>query len=115
MTLAAVLFGIAALGGLALAAIRLRGREIPPLALALVHGAFAASGLVALIVAVLRTATDNLTRIALGVFVLAALGGFVLFAFHLRRRALPVPLVLGHGLIAVVGFVLLLVAILGRG
>jgi hypothetical protein len=43
----------------------------------------------------------------------AALGGFASFSFHLRRRALPVPLIAIHGLVAVVGFALLLVAILG--
>lgn len=115
MTVAAVLFAIAALGGIALAAIRLRGQELPPMALALIHGALAASGLVALLVVVLRISVPNLAWASLGLFVLAALGGFALFSFHLRRRALPVPLVLGHGLIAIVAFVLLLVVLLGRG
>jgi hypothetical protein len=44
--------------------------------------------------------------------VLAALGGATLFlGFHLRQRALPIPLVIGHGLLAVTGFVLLLIAL----
>lgn len=112
MVLAAILFAIAALGGVALAGIRISGKPLPPMALALVHGAFAASGLVALLVVVMRAdAVATSTWVALGAFVVAALGGFALFSFHLRGRALPVPLVVIHGLVAVVGFVLVLVGI----
>ena len=52
MLLAVLLFGVAALGGATLAVIRVGGRGIPPLWLALVHGLIAASGLVALTIAV---------------------------------------------------------------
>jgi hypothetical protein len=45
---------------------------------------------------------------------LAAIGGFAIFGmFHLKGKALPMPLVIGHGLIAVTAFVLLLVGIFG--
>ena len=111
MTIAAVLFAIAALGGLALAGLRLSGRELPPLWLALVHGLAAAAGLILLIIAVMGAATSVQARWALGLFLAAALGGFALFSFHLRGRALPVPIVLVHGLIAVIGFVVLLLGI----
>ncbi len=53
-------------------------------------------------------------RIIVGIFVVAALGGFILFSFHLRRRALPVPIIGIHGFVAVIAFVVLLVAIFGR-
>jgi membrane protease YdiL (CAAX protease family) len=109
MVLTLVLFAVAALGGLVLASIRLRGKN-PPLALALVHGAVAAAGLVALIVAVLHAgASAFLPRIALALFVIAALGGFVLFATHLRKKNIPVPLMLIHAVVAVGGFVTLLI------
>lgn len=109
MLVTLVLFAIAALGGLVLASIRLRGSN-PPLALALVHGAVAAAGLLALIVAVVQAgATASLPRIALALFVVAALGGFVLFATHLRKKNIPVPLMLIHAVVAVGGFVTLLV------
>ena len=109
MLVTLVLFAIAALGGLVLASIRLRGSN-PPLALALVHGAVAAAGLVALIAAVLHaSASPSSPRIALALFVVAALGGFVLFATHLRKRNIPVPLMLIHAVVAVGGFVTLLV------
>jgi hypothetical protein len=112
MIVTLVLFAIAALGGLVLASIRLRGSN-PPLALALIHGALAAAGLVALILAVLHaSASPSAPRIALALFVVAALGGFVLFAAHLRKNNIPVPLMLIHAVVAVGGFVTLL---LGSG
>lgn len=111
MTVAAVLFGIAALGGVVMAYMRLTGREVPPMGLAIVHGLFAASGLVTLLVAIIGASAPTQAKIAAGGFVLAALGGFFLFSFHLRRKALPIPVVLVHGLVAVVSFVLLLIGI----
>ena len=104
-----VLFAVAALGGLILATVRLRGSN-PPLAVALLHGALAAAGLVALAVVVARAgAPASLPRLALALFVVAALGGFVLFATHLRKKNISVPLMLVHAVVAVGGFVVLLI------
>ncbi len=111
MVLAAILLAIAALGGVLMAIMRLTGRELPPMGLAIVHGLFAASGLVALLVAVIGVNAPMQANIAAGGFVLAALGGFFLFSYHLRRQALPVPVVLVHGVVAVISFVLLLLGI----
>ncbi len=111
MTLAAVLLAIAALGGVVMAVMRLTGRELPPMGLAVVHGLFAASGLIALLVAVIGANAPTQATVAAGGFVLAALGGFFLFSYHLRRQALPVPVVLVHGVVAVISFVLLLLGI----
>src|SRR6185437_3990817 len=113
MVVSIILFAVAAIGGALMAIMRLRGRPRPPLALALVHGGVAAAGLVFLILSVVNGSVTDIARIALVVFIVAALGGFVLFSFHLRKKPLPVALVLGHGLIAVVGFVLLLKGFLG--
>lgn len=111
MTLAAVLFAIAALGGVVMAVMRLSGRELPPMGLAIVHGLIAAAGLVALILVVVGRTVSTQATIALVGFVIAALGGFYLFSYHLRRQALPVPFVIIHGLVAVISFVILLVGI----
>jgi hypothetical protein len=111
MTIALVLFALAALGGVYMATVRLRGAERPPTAIALVHGAAAAAGLVVLIVAVVGMTDPGLARTALVVFVIAALGGFYLFAQHMQKKALPIPVMVLHGLLAVVGFVILLVAV----
>lgn len=111
MTIAAILFAIAAVGGVIMAAMRFSGRELPPMALAIVHGLFAAAGLVTLIAAVIGAQTNWASIIAVIGFVIAAIGGFTLFAHHLRRQALPINYVVIHGLGAVISFVILLVAI----
>jgi hypothetical protein len=115
MTLAAVLFALAALGGLLMAGMRFKGAPHPPMPLAVVHGLAAAAGLVTLLLAVTGGSVSGHAKAALVVFVLAALGGFTLFAMHLQRKPLPKPVVLVHGLVAVTGFALLLIAITGTG
>jgi hypothetical protein len=112
MTIALVLFALAAVGGLVMAIQRFSGKPVPPLPLALVHGAAAASGLVALIVVVSNGAVGG-AKIALVLFAGAALGGFYLFSRHLRQVALPIPIVVVHALVAVAGFVTLLVSVMG--
>ena len=112
MQAAAIVLGLAALGGLTLAVIRLRGTLIPPTWLAIGHGIIAATGVGLLIYAAITPGIPTLAQIALGVVILAALGGAVMFlGFHLRGRPLPIPLVIGHGLIAATGFVLLLTSV----
>jgi hypothetical protein len=112
MQWAILLLGLAALGGLLIAGMRLSGVPRPPTWLALGHGAIAATGLGFLIYAVTSTTVPALAQIALAVLVLAALGGITIFAgFHLRGQALPIPLVLGHGVAAIVGYAMLLIAI----
>ena len=115
MVTALVLFGLAALGGLVMAAIRFGGAERPPLWIALVHGAAAAAGLIALIVAVMGASAPGHAKTALIVFLVAALGGFFLFAQHMQRKALPIPLMVIHALVAVTGFVLLLLTVMHAG
>lgn len=111
MTVAVILFAIAAVGGVIMAAMRFGGRELPPMGLALVHGLFAAAGLLTLILAVVGARASWAAYVAVIGFVVAALGGFMLFAHHLRRQALPVNYVVIHGAGAVISFVILLVAV----
>jgi hypothetical protein len=112
MTTALVLFGIAAVGGLVMVTMVLRGAPRPPLALALLHGALAAAGLVALILVVVGPGAPSMARTALVVFLVAALGGFYLIAQHLQTKPLPVPVVLIHAAVAVVAFLILLATVL---
>jgi len=105
------LFAIAAVGGVVMAIMRLSGRELPPMGLAVVHGLFAAGGLVALIVALMTYGFTLVSIVALIGFVGAALGGFYLFGLHMKRRALPIPAVLIHGGFAVLSFLVLLVGV----
>jgi hypothetical protein len=111
MTIAIVLFALAALGGVVLATLRIRSKQNPPTGLALVHGAAAAAGLIALIVAVRQAAAPTAATTALLLFLVAAGGGFALFFQHLRRVTIPLWLVVVHALVAVVAFVTLLLAV----
>ena len=108
MLLPQILFTLTALGGAVLASFPLRGIPRPPTWLALGHGAVAVCSFAVLIYNAATVGIPALAQIALGVFVLAALGGAALFlGFHLQNKALPVPIVIGHGLTAVVGVLLL--------
>jgi hypothetical protein len=114
LTWAAVLFAIAALGGATLATMHFKGRMPLPMPLALLHGLLAASGLVLLIIAALtQPGFGGLALAALVIFVIAALGGFYLFAHHLRGQRLPSPVVLIHGGAAVVAFLALVGYLVG--
>lgn len=114
MQWAALILGIAALGGIVLATIRLSGTPHPPTWMALGHGAVAATGVGTLIYVAATKGIPLLAQIALGCFLLAALGGATMFlGFHMKKRPLPIPLMLGHGLLAITGVVLLLVAVFG--
>src|SRR5215813_10715792 len=68
MTFALVLFGLAAVGGLVMATQRFKGADRPSLGIALVHGAAAAAGLIALLIAVVSQAAPPLAKTALVVF-----------------------------------------------
>lgn len=106
---AVVLLGIAALGGLVMAFQR-RGGSNPPLPLAVLHGLLAATGLVLIVVAGLQGGFGGYLGIALGLLVVAALGGFVLIATHLQGKLISLGLVGVHAVAAVAGFVFLLLA-----
>jgi hypothetical protein len=93
-----------------MAIMHFRGKTPPRPVLAALHGLFAASGLVVLLLALIKVGFGGTPGIALGLLALAALGGFALLSFHARGRALPSGLVVGHGLLAVAGFVVLLAA-----
>jgi uncharacterized membrane protein len=71
MTIALVLFGIAATGGLLLAYLRFTNRNLP-LPLAFGHGALAASGIITLLLAVRPAGTPTPARVAAGMFVVGA-------------------------------------------
>ncbi len=114
METATIVLTIAALGGLGMTTMRLFGIPRPPTWVALGHGAIAVTGLVLLIYAAATTGIPPMAQFALGMFVLAAAGGVTLFlGFHLREKVLPIPLVLGHGLLALTAVILLVIATWG--
>jgi hypothetical protein len=108
------LLGITALGGLVMAGVRLKGTARPPDWLAMLHGLLAGAALTLLIYAAWSVGIPMLAKYALAVLVVAALGGvYINLNYHAKMQALPIMLVIGHALIAVVGFVLLLMSVIG--
>ena len=80
---ATILLAIAAVGGLAMALMRFTGTPRPPTWLAMLHGVLAASGLVLLINAAFTVGVPQMAQVALGLLILAALGGaYINLQFH---------------------------------
>ena len=114
MQTSAVLLAIAAVGGATMAMIRFSGKPHPPTWLAMLHGFLAAAATTLLLYAFFTVGLPTLAKGSLALFVIAALGGVVLnLNYHWKQLPLPKALVLGHGALAVVGFLLLLGAIFG--
>ncbi len=111
LTYALLIFAIAALGGLVLASHVLRGK-LAPWALSILHALLGASGLVLLVIVYLQGQGSARVTAALGLLVLAALGGFFLASLHMRKKIAPKAAVLVHAGVAVVGFLTLLSAVL---
>jgi hypothetical protein len=109
---AVVLLALTGAGGLLAAGIRFSGRPHPPSWLAMAHGLLAGSGLTLLLYAGIAAGMPQGAWAGLGLLVIAALGGLVLnLAYHWQRLPLPVWLVLVHAAAAVVGLVLLAIAV----
>ena len=107
---ALIVFVIAAVLGLTVAASLFRKRETSK-SVALAHGLVGATGLVLVILAVLRH-PDHRLSLALVLLVVAAIGGAVLFANDVRRKPGPLALVVIHALVAVAAVALVLLAVL---
>lgn len=101
-----VLFALAAVAGLILISAIIGKRETPK-AVVIIHGLLAATGLIILLLFAMDNA-ENKPKLALGFFVVAALGGFYLFYRDLKGKAGPVALAVLHAALAVTGFGILL-------
>lgn len=103
-----ILFALAATLGLILITKVLKDEETPK-AVVYSHGTAAAVALVLLIIAYSNQG-DSLLLISILVFVVAALGGFVMFGRDLTHRPIPKWLAIVHALAAVTAFGFLLFA-----
>ncbi|MBD0332805.1 MAG: hypothetical protein ICV66_09125 [Chitinophagaceae bacterium] len=103
---AIALFALAAILGMFLLSFILRNKETPK-AFALIHGPLAATGLVLLIIYYFNHGAGPLESIIL--FAIAALGGIVLFSRDIVHKPVPKWLAIVHGLVAVTGFIFLLI------
>lgn len=112
MHTAALIFCLAAIGGVSMVVLRLRGHLRPPTWLALAHGAVALTGFSLLVNAWTTTGLPTYARVATVIFGFAALGGATLFlGFHVRGRALPLGLMLAHGFVAASALATLLIGL----
>lgn len=103
-----ILFALAAVLGLVLIT-KIFKEEETPKAVVYSHGAAAAAGLVLLIIAYFNQG-DSLLMTSVLIFIVAALGGFVLFGRDISQKPVPKWLAVVHALAAVTAFVLLLIA-----
>jgi hypothetical protein len=98
------LFALGAILGMYVLPVVLQKKETPKF-VAFIHGAFVAAALILLII--YNSNHPGLIE-SIVLFVVAALGGLVLIIRDLTGKPLPKWLAVGHGLIAVAGFVFLL-------
>lgn len=105
------LFALAAVVGVIIISALLQKKETPKIAV-FAHGTLAALGLVLLVVYALQN-PQNFPQLSLILLIAAALGGFYLFARDIRKRGVPVPVAAIHALLAVGGFVVLLLFVFG--
>jgi hypothetical protein len=102
-----VLFAVAAVFGV-INVIRIVAVDRAPRATVYIHGVFAAVSLVLLVIySIIRSSAAPI--VALILFIIAALGGFLLFGIDVATKKPPKWLGFVHGAVAVAGFVLLLV------
>jgi hypothetical protein len=110
-----VILAISALGGATMAVTRFSGKPRPPTWLAMLHGFLSAAALTLLLYAVFTVGLPLLANTAVVLFLIAAAGGiFMNLNYHWKLLPLPKWLVLVHAGIAVLGFLLLLVAVFGN-
>lgn len=108
LTATIIIFAIAAVLGLTVAVAIITKKPSTPKPAVYAHGLLAATGLVLLIFYTMNN-TGNSPRISLILFVIAAVGGFILFFNDVKKKPGPVGLVVVHALVAVTAFVLLLI------
>lgn len=105
------LFATAALIGLYMLSRVLQKKQVPKGA-AITHGLLAGTALVLLIVDMIKTGADTVQIVVL--FIITAFGGIVLFARDITGQSIPKSLAIVHGLLAVSGFIFLLVYAFGK-
>lgn len=111
MILAAILFGLAAAGGVALLSLRMRGGN-PPIEAAALHGVLVLAALVALVAGIVSAGAPGVPLVALGLFVVAAAIGGFLVREHVKGRPIPLRIVFVHMFVAGVAYTLLLAHVL---
>jgi hypothetical protein len=107
LTYLIIVLAIAAVGGVVLA-MKIFSGQLAPWSLSIIHALLGATGLIMLIMLVLEGSGDSRLTAALGLLVVAALGGFYLASIHVKGNVAPKNVVLIHAGVAVAGFLTLL-------
>jgi glucose uptake protein GlcU len=108
---AVILIALGAVVGLTMAVQHFKGRTPPKPGVAILHGLLAGSGVVLLLLGVWEMGFGTLHTWALVLFVVAALGGLYLVSHHMRQKPLPGGVIVIHGLVAAIAFLVLLTAV----
>ena len=103
---AIALFALAAIFGLVALTAILKNKPTPKPAV-FIHGGVAAIALLLVILAVAKSAGPSPIA-SLVLFIVAALGGFALFAIDMQKKPVPKLLALVHPLVAAIALVLLI-------
>lgn len=103
---ALIIFILAALGGV-LMATRIFQGQLPSWTISRGHAVAGVIGLIMLLILVVNGAASARITQALVVLSIAAVGGFFLASFHGRKIVAPKAIVIGHGLAAIAGILLL--------
>lgn len=111
LTYLVLVLAIAAVGGIFLATKVFSG-QLAPWSLSIVHALLGATGLIMLIMVILEGSGDGRLSAALGLLVIAALGGFYLASIHAKGTVAPKNVVIIHAGVAVAGFLTLLSVLL---
>lgn len=106
-----VLFALAAVSGVTILIPLLTGKPIVRL-VAVTHGIFAASALIILVIFSINY-SDDFPILTIILFVVAAIGGLILFVRDLNNKPGPKTLALIHAAVAVIAFLILLVFTFG--
>lgn len=106
LILAILFFALAALLGLYLLSFVLQDKNTPK-GVAFTHGPLAATGLIILIIYAIFNHPSPIVSII--IFVLAALGGVMLIYRDITGKSVPKWMAIGHGLVAIVGFIFLII------
>lgn len=102
---AIIVFALAALLGLYLLSYVLTNKNTPK-GVAMIHGGIAFTGILILIIYSLLYQSPLASLV---VFILTALGGFTLFYLDITGKKIPKILAVGHGSLAILGFILLVI------
>ena len=108
---AVLLIAVAAVVGLYMAVNHFKGRTPPKAGVAILHGLLAVSGVIVLLLGVWEIGFGTAHTWALVLFAVAALGGLYLVSHHMRQRPIPNAVIVIHGLVAAVAFLVLLTAV----